>query len=102
MLTGVDFGFVRFEICLYATSVLTIHMFTTDQNTIQSINLETDLPNLEVLSLNDNLLKVFDGRALPALRRLSLDRNKLGKIEGEVKLGRLESLSMERQKGGGL
>ncbi|KAJ3282050.1 hypothetical protein HK104_011127 [Borealophlyctis nickersoniae] len=80
-------------------SLTALRELILDQNAIKSMSLHRNLPNLEILSLNDNAISVFDGGRLTGLRRLYLDRNALGRVEGENTLEGLELLSLESQRG---
>ncbi|KAI8909902.1 hypothetical protein DFJ77DRAFT_550344 [Powellomyces hirtus] len=74
--------------------------FLTDQNRIELIDLQRPIPGLEILSMNDNSLHVFDGKFWPRLRRLALDRNPVVRFAHEDNLKRLRYLSMENQVAG--
>ncbi|KAJ3159083.1 hypothetical protein HDU86_001982 [Geranomyces michiganensis] len=68
-----------------------------DQNRISTLDLQLILPRLEVLSMNDNCLTVFDAKFWPRLRKLALDRNSLQRFLHETHLRRLKYLSVRDQ-----
>jgi hypothetical protein len=55
------------------------------------------MPKLEILSMNDNQIDMFDCRHLMNLVSLSLDRNRLGPFLHEYKIDTLAVLSVEHQ-----
>ncbi|CAK7206846.1 Protein nud1 [Sporothrix eucalyptigena] len=55
------------------------------------------LPHVRMLNVSDNQLTALDVRALPALRVLFADRNRLARIRGFSKTPRLDSVSMREQ-----
>ncbi|KAJ3149214.1 hypothetical protein HDU89_003930 [Geranomyces variabilis] len=68
-----------------------------DQNRVSKLDLQLILPRLEILSMNDNCLTVFDAKFWPRLRKLALDRNNLEMFLHEAHLRRLKYLSVRDQ-----
>ncbi|KAI8590029.1 hypothetical protein BDZ88DRAFT_117694 [Geranomyces variabilis] len=68
-----------------------------DQNRVSNLDLQLILPRLEILSMNDNCLTVFDAKLWPRLRKLALDRNNMEMFLHEAHLRRLKYLSVRDQ-----
>ncbi|KAJ9138574.1 Wd repeat domain-containing protein [Coniochaeta hoffmannii] len=87
----------RLDNLVQLTALITLFV---DGNELDSLPMSTEKPliSLKYLSLSDNNIQTIDLKAVPALRLLHADRNRLASLTGFSRARRLDSLSLREQR----
>lgn len=95
-LIALNLGKFRRLDCLFCSS------FSTDNNKVASLEMDTPMPKLRILRASSNRLTKLNLASVPNLRTLYADNNSLVNLPRLDRLTRLENLSLRNQGGKGL